>query len=68
MNHFQRQPLMTIEEVAAYTGLSVHTLYAMVSHRRIPYVKVGRLVRFHPGDLDDWLLSHSVRPVSPERL
>ena len=35
--------LVGIKEVASYIGLSVHTVYAMVSQRRIPYVKVGRL-------------------------
>jgi excisionase family DNA binding protein len=58
-----RRPLLTIEEVATYTGLSVHTLYTMVSQRRIPYVKVGRLVRFDPGHLENWLANHTVMPL-----
>ena len=32
--------LIGIKDAAGYTGLSVHTVYAMVSQRRIPYVKV----------------------------
>jgi excisionase family DNA binding protein len=28
--------LITIKQAAAYTGLSPHTLYTMVSQRRIP--------------------------------
>jgi excisionase family DNA binding protein len=35
--------LISVQAAAAYVGLSVHTVYAMVSQRRIPYVKVGRL-------------------------
>jgi excisionase family DNA binding protein len=31
--------LLNIREVATYTGLSIHTLYAMVSQRRIPFVR-----------------------------
>ncbi len=38
--------LFHIREVAEYTGLLVHTLYTMVSQRRIPFVKAGRLVKF----------------------
>jgi excisionase family DNA binding protein len=34
--------LIDIKAAAGYTGVSVHTLYAMVSQRRIPFVKVGR--------------------------
>ena len=38
--------LVTVEDIAIYTGLSIHTVYTMVSQRRIPYVKVGRLTKF----------------------
>ena len=58
--------LLTIKEVAEYTGLSVHTLYTMVSQRRIPYVKVGRRTMFDVGLLDDWLKQHTVMPM-PEK-
>ena len=43
------QRLMSVKETAAYTGLSYHTVYTMVSQRRIPFVKVGRLLRFDEG-------------------
>lgn len=59
--------LLTIQEVANYTGLSVHTLYAMVSQRRIPYVKVGRLTKFDLRLLDDWLKQHTVMPMPEKR-
>jgi len=63
----QRDPLprrlITIQDAAAYTGLSVHTLYTMVSQRRIPYVKVGRLTKFDVGLLDAWIKQHTVMPM-----
>ncbi len=58
--------LLTIKEVADYTGLSVHTLYAMVSQRRIPHVKVGRLVKFDVQMLEKWIRQQSVIPISPK--
>jgi excisionase family DNA binding protein len=60
--------LLSIQEVADYTGLSVHTLYTMVSQRRIPFIKVGRLVRFDRGLLDEWLAKHTVMPMRPLRI
>ncbi len=33
-----KRRLLNVKEVAEYTGLSVHTLYTMVSLRRIPFV------------------------------
>lgn len=60
--------LITAQEAAAYTGLSVHTIYTMVSQRRIPHVKMGRLVKFDLGMLDAWIKSNSVLPMPPRRL
>ena len=53
--------LLDIKEVADYTGLSVHTLFTMVSQRRIPYVKMGRLTKFDREEIDKWIASHSVK-------
>ena len=55
--------LINIQEAAAYTGLSVHTLYTMTSQRRIPYVKVGRLTKFDLRLLDEWIANHTVMPM-----
>ncbi len=57
--------LISIQEAAAYTDLSVHTLYTMVSQRRIPYVKVGRLTKFDVGLLDEWIAKNTVMPMPP---
>lgn len=51
-----------------YTGLSPHTLYTMVSQRRVPYVKLGRLTKFDLGQLQAWIEDHTVLPVTPRAL
>ena len=53
--------LMSIEQVSQYVDLSVHTVYRMVSQRRIPFVKIGRLTKFDRGEIDKWITSHSVK-------
>ena len=58
--------LLDINEVATYTGLSPHTLYTMVSQRRIPFVKIGRLVKFDKTKIDDWIKQNSVMPTVPK--
>lgn len=55
--------LIDAKAAAVYTGLSHHTVYTMVSQRRIPYIKVGRLVRFDLDALDAWLAQHTVLPT-----
>jgi excisionase family DNA binding protein len=54
--------LMTIQEVTELTGLSVSTLYKMVSQHRVPFVKLGGALRFHPVELEEWIKLHSVTP------
>ncbi|MEP7152447.1 MAG: helix-turn-helix domain-containing protein [Nitrospira sp.] len=59
--------LIDIKAAAQYTGLSAHTIYAMVSQRRIPYVKVGRLVKFDVALLDAWIKQNTVMPMPSQR-
>ena len=59
--------LISIKEAADYTRLSVHTLYTMVSQRRIPFVKLGRLVRFDITTLDKWIEDQTVMPIPQKR-
>ena len=58
--------LLDIHEAAQYTGVSVTTLYKWVSQRKIPHIKIGRLVKFDPVALDEWIKQQTVMPM-PER-
>jgi excisionase family DNA binding protein len=55
--------LLTVKEVSGYTGLAPDTIYTMASQRRIPHVKVGRLVKFDQAMLDAWIKQHTVMPM-----
>jgi excisionase family DNA binding protein len=58
---------LTVKEVSEYTGLASDTIYKMVSQRRIPFTKVGKLVKFDQAALDAWLKQHTVMPIPPDR-
>ena len=62
-----KRRLISVQEMAEYTGLSVHTLYTMVSQRRIPFVKMGRLTKFDLKLLDDWIAKNTIMPMPPKR-
>jgi excisionase family DNA binding protein len=47
--------LLTIAEAAIVLGVKPQTLYLWVSLRRIPYRKIGRLVRFTESDLEEFI-------------
>jgi predicted DNA-binding transcriptional regulator AlpA len=55
--------LLTPEDVAVLTGLSVETLAQWRSQKRgPPYVKISRnCVRYRQSDLDGWLSERIVR-------
>ena len=46
-----REGLLTIREAAQYLAVSVSTLYGWVWQRRVPFVKIGRALRFDAQDL-----------------
>lgn len=49
--------VLTIDEVAALTGLSKSTLYKMTSSRQIPHYKpTSRLLYFLREDVEAWML------------
>jgi len=49
------EKLLTIQQVAEVTGVSVHTLYQWVNMRRIPFVRLGRALRFKEKDIEKWV-------------
>jgi excisionase family DNA binding protein len=57
---------LDVKEAAEYLGLAKSTLYTMVSHRRVPFVKMGRRTKFDRKELDRWVHSHSVKPIRSE--
>jgi len=46
--------LMTPEQYAAFLQIEVNTLYVMKSQDRIPYRKVGHLLRFDYDEIVEW--------------
>jgi excisionase family DNA binding protein len=56
-----RGKLLTMDEVAAYLGLKISTLYEWCALEKIEYIKVGRYTRFKPEHLDKWVNAHTVK-------
>lgn len=52
--------LIGIKEAAEYLDISVNTLYTWVSQKRIPYVKIGRLVKFDLEFLNRFIESNVI--------
>ena len=53
--------LMAVDDVATRLGVSVRFVRRLVAERRIPYLKVGKFVRFDPRELEEWIDECRVR-------
>ena len=51
---------MSIEELSEMLGIPVSTLYAWTCKKKIPHVKLGRLVRFKESEITEWISKKSV--------
>jgi excisionase family DNA binding protein len=52
--------LLTAEQVATLLGTTPRHVRRLVFERRITYRKLGRYVRFHPADVEDYIERCSV--------
>ena len=59
-----RESLLSVEAAAEYLSTSPRFIRRLVAERRVPYVKVGRLVRLTPEDLDHFIAAGRVEPLS----
>jgi excisionase family DNA binding protein len=51
-----QRELLTPQQVSEITGLSVETLAQWRSQKReLPYLKIGRTVRYDPSDVQNYL-------------
>lgn len=50
-----------VSECAEYLGVKTATLYAWTYEKRIPYVKMGRLVKFDLKELEGWIKDRKVK-------
>jgi len=51
----------TAEDVARELHISLRYVYKLISEDRIPHCKVGRLVRFSPVRVIEWLQNGGTR-------
>lgn len=55
-----RRPPLTLTEAAAYLNVTARHVRRLVFERQVTYTKVGRLLRFDPDDLDEYLAERTV--------
>ena len=56
-------PLLDIDTVAAVLGVTRRHVQRLVSERRIPFLRVGRFIRFDEASLNVWLDQQRCEPA-----
>lgn len=49
------EQLLNIGEVEKLLNIKKSTLRAWIFSNRIPFIRIGRLIRFKPSDLEAWV-------------
>ena len=56
--------LISVHELSETLGLSINTIYAWINQKKVPYIKMGRLVKFDIQTIDKWIEEKTVSPMS----
>ncbi|WP_395161503.1 helix-turn-helix domain-containing protein, partial [Ilumatobacter sp.] len=56
-------PLLDVNQVAERLCVSPRFVRRLIDERRIPFCKLGKFVRFEPGDVDAWVTERRVEAV-----
>ena len=59
--------LMTPEQCAEFLGIKINTVYVMKSQGRIPYRRVGHLLRFDFDEIVEWTKDKEKMSVGKDR-
>lgn len=54
--------LLGIEEIAGILGVEVSTVYNWTHRKAIPFIKIGKLVRFRRREIEIWLEEKCIHP------
>ena len=52
-----KKQLLTLKETALFLNIKESRIRSAIFQNEIPYIKIGRLIRFNVSDLDKWIES-----------
>jgi excisionase family DNA binding protein len=57
---------LTIKVLCRWLNLKTSTAYSLCESNKIPYYRIGRLIRFKKSEIESWVKSLKTEPVSAE--
>ena len=62
------QRWVSVDEIAAYLGVSRYTVYRWIEGRGLPAHRIGKFWKFKREDVDDWVRAGRASSVQPEQV
>jgi excisionase family DNA binding protein len=62
-NEHEPAGLLTVEQISKWLGVSKRTIANLTARRKIPFVKVGRCVRFKLRDVEKAIEKMTVKSI-----
>jgi excisionase family DNA binding protein len=53
----EHSTILTVHDLACYLHLSEAMIYRMARANKLPYVKLGKALRFNKTQIDEWFLA-----------
>ncbi|WP_417335924.1 helix-turn-helix domain-containing protein [Halobacteriovorax marinus] len=53
--NLNQKNLLNIQEASEFLNIKISRLRTAIFKNEVPYLKIGRLVRFDPSDLTEWI-------------
>ena len=66
MGSSQVPRLLSVEEVSEATGLGAWRVYQLCAERKLPFIRVGRTLRFSEAALAKWIEQQSAASTQSE--
>ena len=57
---------LSVEEIAVYLGVSKESIYRWLDRKTIPAHRLGKLWKFKPSEVDQWLTSGSAAETNSQ--
>jgi excisionase family DNA binding protein len=60
---------LSVEEIALHLGVSKESIYRWLERKAIPAFRIGKLWKFKPSEVDQWVVSGGaaeLKPIAPQ--